>query len=322
MRALVTGGCGFIGAALVRELLDATTAQILVLDDLSVGSTSKLPGDDRVRFARVDVRDAAQIAGALVDFGRVDQVYHLAALHFVPACERDPAACHASVVGGTRSLLGALDAHGAPDRFFLASSAAVYGSGERLHAEGDALRPTTAYGAAKARAEDLVQRWAARREGGRVAIGRYANAWGAGDTHPHVIPALIAQLASGALSLRMARGDAERDFVHVADLARGTRAMLRHASASQFEVLNLGSGRLCSVARLVELAQAAVGRPLEVTWSESRWRRHEPRRLGLDPARAQSVLGWRALEQLEPGIARLLSAPKEVLEFVRWESAG
>jgi len=128
MRCLVTGGCGFIGSALVRRLV-AAQQQVTVVDDLSRGMTESL-GPNAAEVTLVH-RDVTTSLAAVVASARPHVIFHLAAVHYIPDCEADPARCLRVNVDGTRAVLEAAAAPDPPVPVVFASSAAVYAPGQR-----------------------------------------------------------------------------------------------------------------------------------------------------------------------------------------------
>ena len=129
MRCLVTGGCGFVGSALVRLLL-ARSCEVVVVDDLSRGSLANF-GPDPAARVRVVEQDVTGSLDRIFASFQPQAVFHLAALHFIPDCDADPARCLRVNVDGTRSVLQAAAGLRGPVSLVLASSAAVYAPAER-----------------------------------------------------------------------------------------------------------------------------------------------------------------------------------------------
>src|SRR4051794_30058432 len=156
-RVLVTGGAGFAGVALVRELLKRDH-DVMVLDDFSVGARQRLDefGGD-VTVSAVDIRDETGVRTALAQ-SRPDSVGHLAALHFIPWCNAEPARALAINVQGLHHVLNAAAAADV-GRVVFASTADVYPIGEAPHAEEDVPAPNGVYGISKLTGELLLESW-------------------------------------------------------------------------------------------------------------------------------------------------------------------
>ncbi len=303
-RALITGGAGFIGSALVRRLLDEGTA-VRVLDDLSSGSRENLTGlEGRLRFHRGDVRDPRAVADAARG---VDAVFHLAAVASVQQSILDPLRTHAVNVGGTLTVLEAARASGVP-RVVLACSAAAYGMNPALPlSEDEPAAPISAYGLHKRMCEQFGALYTAER-GLDVAALRFFNVYGprqdpAGE-YAAVVPKFIEAMSVGRAPTIYGDGTQTRDFCFVDDVARALR-LAAEASGAPGRFLNVGAGGETSLLDLVDALNGILGANLEP--------RFEPPRAGdihrscADVSRALKVLGFSAAVGLEEGLGRALA---------------
>jgi UDP-glucose 4-epimerase len=307
MRCLVTGGCGFVGPALVRRLL-AQSHEVVVVDDLSRGSPENLgPDRDQVTVVRQDVRDDLDRVFALL---QPQVVFHLAALHFIPDCDADPARCLQVNVEGTRAVLAATAALRHPASLVLASSAAVYAPVDGpLHEQADALGPVDVYGHSKRWAEELAAGFAAS-TGMAVGIARLFNVFGPGETNAHFIPSLICQLKAGE-SVRLGNLSSRRDYVFVEDAAEALLRLALHGSAGHSATVNVGTGRAYAghevVAALAGLAPALAG--LAPVIDPGRLRPADRPLLLADPTLAQKLLDWTPRTSLLEGLRAAWDCP-------------
>src|SRR5579863_2891758 len=155
MRILVTGGTGYVGRALVERLSRDPTAELHVLDNLASGE-HRLQGLDlaRVTLHRLDLRDSKAVSGLMQDLSPA-RIFHLAAVHYIPACEAAPGDAIAINVAGTVNLL--CSAINRP-KFVFASTAAVYSPSDQPHVEsGGSIGPVDIYGLTKLQAERYIQ---------------------------------------------------------------------------------------------------------------------------------------------------------------------
>jgi UDP-glucose 4-epimerase len=296
MTALVTGGAGFIGSALVRRLA-AGGERVVVLDSL-LQYRDRRPPELPAELVVGDVRDRTLVL-SLLERERPETVFHLAAIHYIPACDADPAECVSVNTAGTASLLEACLLAAPNATCVLASTGAVYAPATHAHREDETPGPVDVYGLSKLWMEQLGTLFA-RRSGLPIAVARLFNTYGPGETNPHLIPALIDQVLAevvhaGDLSTR-------RDYVHVDDVARALAAL-----SGRTETLNIGSGRAISGHEVVEAIGRALGRKLEVRTEPSRLRKVDRPLLLSDPSAAADVIGWRAEVRFEDGIAELVS---------------
>ena len=293
MRAVVTGGAGFIGSHLVDALV-AAGDEVTVIDHLRRPGKRPLPA--AVTLVREDVTDLAGVAAAL-DGARPEVVYHLAAQIDVRRSVAEPSLDAHVNVGGTAAVLTAALEAGA-ERVVLASTAGVYGDPRTLPApEHERLAPLSPYGASKAAAESYLELFS-RLHGLSTVSLRMANVYGPRQD-PHgeagVVAIFCAAAAEGGPVHIFGDGTQTRDFVYVGDAVEAFVA----AGRSRVEgALNVSTGRETSLTELV----AALG--IETVRGPAR--PGEISRSCLDPSAARELLGWTARTPLTDGLARTL----------------
>ncbi len=303
MSALVTGACGFVGSRLVARLVDAGE-EVLALDDLSLGRADSLPVG--IEAAALDIRDTAALVG-LVARHRPRTVFHLAAIHFVPACNADPPGALSVNVVGTQSLLSALERAHLPEALVLASTGAVYEPSPHPHHEGSSLAPDDIYGLSKLWAEQAAGLWH-RRTGVPVGVARLFNVVGPGETNPHLVPEILAQ-ASRSDELRLGNLASRRDYVYVDDVARGLQAAAGAAPRQGLTTVNLGSGHAVDGHELVWQISRLLGRELTVKREPERIRPSDRPLLQSEPSTARRLLGWEATTSLRDALAAAVERP-------------
>jgi UDP-glucose 4-epimerase len=268
MTWLVTGGAGYIGAHVVRALLEADLSAV-VLDDLSSGHESfLLPG---VPFVHATILDKDRILEA-IDENDVAGVIHVAGYKYAGVSVQRPLHTYEQNVTGTAVLLQAM-AERKVERIVFSSSAAVYGTPDvDLVTEDTAKNPQSPYGESK-----LIGEWMLRdqavAEGIRHTSLRYFNVVGSGDlaisdTSPHnLFPLVFDALVDGRTpringnDYPTPDGTNVRDYVHVADLAISHVAAARRlADGLPIEpAYNLGSGEGVSVAQIMAAVAEVTG---------------------------------------------------------------
>jgi UDP-glucose 4-epimerase len=238
MRALVTGGAGFIGSHLVRRLL-ARGDDVVVLDDLSSGRREHIAGLP-VRAVWASIEDRAALRAAM---DGCDAVFHLAAIVGVPVSMQRPAtSLHTNVVG-TAAVLEEATAAAVPT-FVFASSASVYGDvGAALQHEDDAGQPHSPYGVSKHAGEQLCALFAESHPIRTVSL-RYFNVYGPlqdeDGAQGCVVPTFVrAALADDVLTVR-GDGRQTRDLIHVGDVVEAT--LLAATTSAMTGVYNVGTG--------------------------------------------------------------------------------
>ena len=288
MRAIVTGGAGFVGSHVVEELLRRGD-DVLVLDDLSSGKRENLPEGARLEVVDVRAPVGEHFAGAEVCF-------HLAAQADVRVSVERPAHDAQVNVLGTIWVLEAARCHGT--QVVLASTGgAIYGECERPAPEDSQRRPLAPYGVSKLAAEEYLAAYN-RLHGTRHVSLRYGNVYGPRQD-PHgeagVVAIFLGRLAEGEQARIFGDGRQTRDYVYAGDVARATLAAIDHEG-----VFNVGTGIETSVLELYELCRRVAGSDLEAKAAPARL--GELQRSVLDVSLAQRELGWRPETGLEEGL--------------------
>jgi UDP-glucose 4-epimerase len=263
VRFLVTGGAGFLGAALANRLA-RDGHQVRVVDDLSAGDSARL--DERVLFTRGDVADRPKLWTLLQD---VDCVYHLAARVQVSESILYPCEYNAVNVGGTVSVMEAMRDAGVR-RVVFASSGAVYGeqAGQPVR-EDQAPNPQSPYAVSKLAAEYYIRTIGAL-WGIETVILRIFNAYGPGQnlpaSHSPVVPRFLHQALRGGSLIIFGSGGQTRDFVYVDDVVE---ALVAAATADDVDRrrINVGAGQETGINDLAALVAQVAGREVELLHS-------------------------------------------------------
>jgi UDP-glucose 4-epimerase len=294
MRAVVTGGAGFIGSHLVDALV-ARGDDVLVVDDLSTGRRERLNPD--ARFLELDIRDWEGVAGAWTA-DRPEVCFHLAAQADVRVSVADPGRDAAVNVLGTINVLRASHDH-ETQVVFSSTGGAIYGECEEPAPETAPREPISPYGTSKLAGEEYLA-MANRLYGESHVALRFGNVYGPRQD-PHgeagVVAIFLGRLAEGQPPRIFGDGRQTRDYVYVGDVVRAT--ML--AAGQDGGVFNVGTGTETSVLDLAAACTRVSGVELEPVF--------EPARLGelqrsvLDPSLAERELGFRAEVDLETGLA-------------------
>ncbi|HOZ40657.1 MAG: SDR family NAD(P)-dependent oxidoreductase [Flavobacteriales bacterium] len=299
---LITGGAGFIGSALGRELL-ALGHEVHVLDDLSFGRRALAPVDD-AHFHQVDIRDREAVL-ATVQRIRPEWVLHLAAIHFIPYCNAHPVEAADINITGTINVLDACERAGTVQQVFVASTAAVYPIAEGAVDEQHMLGPLDIYGITKLATEKLASEFH-HRTGVPAIIGRFFNAFGPNETNPHLIPEIQKQVRSGMRTLSLGNLDPKRDFIHTEDMGRAMVALL-DTGVKGVEVFNIGRGIEYSVREIVSAFERQLGEPLTIEVDPARVRNVERMHLLADVTKLKRITGWEPRWSIDEGVATLLT---------------
>jgi UDP-glucose 4-epimerase len=300
VRILVTGGAGYIGSVVARELIQAGH-QVIVYDNLRRGHRQALPAEAELCVG--DVRDRGALE-AVFHRQTIDAVMHFAALIEVGESMKVPERYFGNNTASTLALLEVM-LENRVNRFVFSSTAALYGNPDRTPIEEtDPLRPANAYGESKYLVERVLE-WLQQTRGVRYASLRYFNAAGAagpdqGEDHQpesHLIP-LVLKVASGqresiaiyGTDYPTPDGTCIRDYIHVSDLASAHLLALDALGQHSRLVYNLGNGLGFSVRQVIDVARRVTGHPIPAV--ESPRRPGDPATLVASAEKIQRQLGW------------------------------
>jgi UDP-glucose 4-epimerase len=294
VRAIVTGGAGFIGSHVVDTLV-ARGDEVVVLDDLSRGKRENV--NHGAELVVADIRDEEAV-NAVFEEARPDACLHLAAQADVRiSVDRPDFDAEVNVIGTIR-LLEAAHAHGTRI-VFASTGGAIYGECAEPAAETSPLAPLSQYGTSKLAGEEYLAMYN-RLYGSEHTTLRYGNVYGPRQD-PHgeagVIAIFLGRLARGEAPHIFGDGSQQRDYVYVGDVAAVTVAAL----ARRVGVFNVGTGVATSVLELYEACRRASGVDVEPMFDPPRL--GELQRSVLDASRAERELGFAARTSFDDGIA-------------------
>ena len=294
-RVLVTGGCGFIGANLVRRIRAERNWQVRVVDDLRTGRESYVPAD-LAEVAIGDVADPGVLEPALEG---VDAVVHLASQTGVMPSVENPARDFEGSIATTFRVLDACRVRGIA-RFVFASSGASVGDVTPPIHENVVPRPVSPYGAGKLAGEAYVQGFAAS-FGMQAAALRFSNVYGPYSLHKdNAIPNFIRRCLRGERLDVYGDGSQTRDFIHVQDLCDGIIGAIT-ADGIGGEIFQLGTSVETSVVELARVIQEVTGADVDIDYEERR--AGEVYKSRVDISKAQRLLDFQPAIELREGLA-------------------
>ena len=308
-KVIVTGGAGFIGSHVVDRLV-ATGADVVVIDDLSVGKHTNLAQalDDGVRLVVGDVRDAelmgSELAGA-------SAVFHMACDNLRASIGKPLQTHDVNATGTLVSALAAVEA--GVDRFVYVSSSEAYGSARTVPMpETHMLEPTTVYGASKA-AGELYAQACMRTYGLPTVVVRPFNAYGPREhstgTSAEVIPKFARRIMSGEAPVIFGSGAQTRDFTWVEETAAGI-VEAGACDALVGEAVNIAYGEGVSIRHVCELLLEIIGADgLALTFDEPR--PGDVEHHVADTSKAREVLGFEARVSIREGLERYVEWIRE-----------
>jgi UDP-glucose 4-epimerase len=297
MKALVTGGAGFIGSHVVDAFLEAGH-HVAVVDDLSTGRRANL--NPAVAFYEIDVRSPA--LRDVFEQERPDVVSHHAAQVDVRRSVADPVFDAEVNVLGSLNLLDCCREVGVDKVIYISSGGAVYGEPVYLPCDEDhPIQPLCPYGASKYVVEQYLYMYR-ELHGLDYTVLRYGNVYGPRQDpygEAGVVAIFAGQMVRGETPTINGSGEQERDFVYVGDCARANLLALERGSGRAY---NLGSGEGTSINRIFQLLKEATGYQGGVVHGPAK--PGETFRIYLDATRAREELGWQPEVPLRDGLAR------------------
>ena len=309
MKVLITGGAGFIGSHLVRQLL-AAKHDVTILDNVSTGTWEHLPMEkDTYTCWEMDIRDKS--VREKIEQGSFDVIVHLAAQTMVDVSIKDPEFDASENVMGTVNILEAAR-HSGVKRVIFASTAAAYGNvtEEKLPIrENETLAPMSFYGLTKVTVEKYLQLYHDLYGLDYVAL-RFANVYGErqGDTgEGGVISIFAKRIANGQDITIFGDGKQTRDFIYAGDIASGIIAAMTTDKANA--VYNISNQTETSLLKLVELMAKAAGKEIKPKFAAPR--EGDINRSMLCNEKAQQNLGWKPEMDLAEGLARTVAYFKD-----------
>ncbi len=303
-RVLVTGGAGFLGSAVVKELSHAG-AHVTVLDNFSSGRIEYLRNVTETNGIKVVEGDICNPETVQTCTRDQELVIHLAALPFVPDSYYHPKDFFRVNVDGTVNLLQAADRSGSVERFVYISSSEVYGTAKHESMDEDhPTLPHSTYAASKL-AGDRVSFTLGKELGLPVVIVRPFNSYGPNITQPYIVPEIIVQASTGNGELSLGNIDAFRDLTYADDTARGI-VLSGIRSGAEGEVINLGSGNAMTIRELASKITLLMGKHATIKNDPSRLRPYDVGKLNCDNTKARRILGWKPEISLEEGLRRTI----------------
>ena len=303
MKILVTGGAGYIGSFMAKQLIE-DGYDVVVFDNLERGHKEAI--DKRAKFVLGDIKSFVTLKN-LFSNEKIDAVMHFAGYISVEESTKDPQKYYDNNVEGSKNLLRAMMEIGSVDKFIFSSSAAVYGNSKKIPIPEDHPKnPTSPYGKSKLEVEGMLESFQKEKKLNFVSL-RYFNAAGAaldsfmGEDHKqetHIIPlAIKAALNNRDFNLygtdyNTFDGTCIRDYIHVIDLVEAHILALNHLERNNGGFsYNVGTGRGYSNKKVVEMVKKISGKDLKVKVKDRR--PGDPEVLIADSTKIQNDLGFK-----------------------------
>ncbi|MDB5258756.1 MAG: NAD-dependent epimerase/dehydratase [Chitinophagaceae bacterium] len=299
---IVTGGLGFIGNELVRQL-KAAGREVAIIDN-----------ENRIAPQIEDIRDVPHYKIDITDVKSVNEtmallkptrVFHLAAIHYIPECNAQPERTLRINVEGTLSVLNAAVKFGCK-HFILASTGAVYHDTPEPLKEEAKIAPVDVYGWSKWFAEELC-RW--QDTSIRITICRLFNNIGLRETNAHIVPEIISQLRSGNRVLELGNITPVRDYISTRDTATAM-ITLGQSEHSGTEVYNIATGKGASVKELIQELSKILKQDIQVKTDPHRFRKADKEVQLADISKLKEKLNWEPKHSMKEVLMELMKFEK------------
>ena len=296
-KVLVTGGCGFIGSNLVRQFVDQGSHQVTVIDNFFSGKREHL-SDLGSRVELLEMEIGSKDLPRLFEAGRFSAVIHLAAIHYIPYCNCHPLETCRVNIDGTQAILDLSVRYGV-QKYFQASTAAVYASSETAHSESSRLDPIDIYGLSKL-ANEYQVRFCSNHSDCSFVIGRISNVVGPFETNPHLVPELLKRLRT-SWAVPVGNTEPKRDYIHVRDVCRAIATTTFNASPG-VHIYNFGTGKAYSVAEVIKTLEVIFGKTIQSVPTPEFIRDIDRPRLAVEISKIREEHGWSPQYSLEDSL--------------------
>jgi len=302
----VTGGAGFLGSEIVKQI-SASGGTALVYDNFSSGKKKYVEHYPKVKIIKGDVRNRLALHKAI---GKSEYIINLAALPFIPDSFHYPQEFFEVNTNGTLNLILESINHKKIKNFVHISTSEVYGSAKKSPMdENHPILPHSTYAVSKLAGEKAV--FTMHKEHGFPAIMiRPFNTYGPNITQPYIIPEIIMQVLTKNHTVKLGNIDSERDFTFVSDTASGIISALFSENAIG-ETINLGSGKSYKIKHIVELVSSILDTKVKIVINKDRLRPFDVNKLICDNRKARKILGWEPTVSFKDGLENTINWIKQ-----------
>ena len=302
----VTGGAGFLGSEVVRQI-SASGGNVIVYDNLSSGKKKFIQDYPRVKVIKGDVKNRSTIHKAIQ---KSQYIINLAALPFIPDSFHYPQEFFEVNTNGTLNLILESIDHKKIKNFVHISTSEVYGSAKKSPMdENHPILPQSTYAVSKLAGEKAVFTMHKEHDFPAVMI-RPFNTYGPNITQPYIIPEIVMQVLGKNSEVHLGNINAERDFTFVSDTANGLIKALFSKKAIG-ETINLGSGKSYKIKNIVKLVSSILEKKVTITSNKDRLRPFDVNKLVCDNRKAKKILNWEPKITFDEGLKNTIDWIKE-----------
>jgi CDP-glucose 4,6-dehydratase len=314
MRALVTGGTGFLGSNIVKRLSKDYEKVVIITTDIRQKTSFKTSNIDakNVDLVKGDIRDFDFLRMLFSEY-EFDVVFHLAAFSEVRKCQNDAKLAFDVNVGGTINILEACRLYGNVKAIAVSSSDKAYGRGKLPYKENDSLDGKGVYEVSKS-ATDLIARSYYDNYNLPVFVTRCSNLYGGNDMNfSRVIPNTIRLILSGKSPVVWKGSEKSiREFLYVDDAVDAYLSLIENIDITKGNSYNIGSGEKITIGELVNLIKDKLDKSVKIVYKEKNF--PEISHQYLDSSRIKKDISWSSKIDFKLGIEKTIKKYKEVLK--------
>ena len=295
---LIIGGAGFIGSHLVDRCLNEGL-NVWVYDNFSTGKKTFLGKLGADKIIKGDILDANFLCDAINDC-KPEIIFHLAAVHHIPTCEKEPRHALKVNIEGTANVLEFCNEK--VKKFVFASTGALYDpSNIGSLSEESPLKPSDIYSISKMTCEYLMEYYS-KKKNIKIMSARLFNTVGRRETNRHLIPDILDQLVEGRNEIRLGNLTPLRDYIHVEDVAEALFEIAKLETTNDFEIFNVGTGVEHSVVDLVNLFSEVIGKEIKIVSDEKLKRKIDRPTQKADSSKLQRMTIWKPRRSLKQAL--------------------
>ena len=301
---LIIGGAGFVGSNLVKKLF-YQGHKIIIYDNFSSGRLTNLGTiKNRIEIFKGDILNYRELNRCIKNY-QPDIIFHLAAIHYIPDCDKNPKKAYEINVHGTRNILKTITTLNIKPFFVFISSAAVYKDSQKSLLETDETKPICIYGNTKLLGEKIIKQFCLKKKIPFVIV-RLFNVYGSNDRTPHIMPGIISQFKKGSNTIKLGNLQPKRDFIYIDDVGDALANLVLYKPKNI--IYNLGTGKEYSMKNIAEkFVKILQGRKkFKILSQNSLQRKTERFHLKADINKMKKELKWHPKVSINQGIKLLL----------------
>lgn len=299
MKWIITGGLGFIGTELVKQLLN-NNENVLVIDNLSNSNkiTEEIKKNKNFKLIKKNILDKDGLNRILYNYN-YDFLIHLAAIHYIPLCNKFPNKTIRTNIEGTQNIFDAcIDTQ--IKKIINISSGAIYGDNKLKLKENSRIDPQDIYGLTKLMGEKIARIHPLKK---KIISLRLFNTYGEKETNKHIIPEILKQLKKNDY-LKLGNINTVRDFIHVSDVAKAIIKICK--TKTNFTEYNLSGDESFTMKNIIKIISKFLNKKIKVKKTKIKLRKNDKKFQISNISRIKKDLLWEPETKFSEGINNLL----------------